>query len=44
MPAGASGVSIPLSLTVANRSEFNTEGEVRGAVGLTFDFDSLFAR
>ena len=44
MPAGASGVSIPLSLTVANRSEFNTEGEVRGAVGLTFDFDTLFAR
>lgn len=45
MPAGASGVKIPLSMTLANRSEFNTgETEVRGAIGLSFDFDTLFAR
>ncbi len=43
-PAGRSGVRIPLSFTVANRSEFNTENEVRGAIGLTFDMDKLFSR
>ncbi|MGH7553396.1 MAG: hypothetical protein ACREMQ_10280, partial [Longimicrobiales bacterium] len=45
IPAGAGGAAqIPLSFTVANRSEFNTEHEVRGSVGLTFDLDKLFAR
>ena len=43
-PAGKSGVRIPLSITVANRSEFNTKSEVRGAIGLTFDMDKLFSR
>lgn len=43
-PAGRSGARIPLSVTVANRSEFNTETEVRGAIGLTFDLDTLFSR
>jgi len=43
-PAGRSGVRIPLSFTVANRSEFNTENEIRGAIGLTFDLDKLFSR
>ena len=43
-PAGRSGVRIPVSFTVANRSEFNTETEVRGAIGVTFDMDQLFSR
>jgi hypothetical protein len=43
-PAGKSGVQIPVSLTMANRSEFNTEREVRGAIGFTFDMDKLFSR
>jgi hypothetical protein len=44
IPAGRSGVQIPVSVTFANRSEFNTESDVRGAIGLTFDLDKLFAR
>jgi hypothetical protein len=44
VPAGRSGAQIPVSFTVANRSEFNTENEVRGSVGLTFDLDKLFVR
>jgi hypothetical protein len=45
IPAGGRGAAqIPLSFTVANRSEFNTEHEIRGSVGLTFDLDKLFAR
>jgi hypothetical protein len=45
LPAGQSGVRIPLSFTVANRTEFNTEKtEVRGAIGVTFDLDKLFVR
>lgn len=45
LPAGsASGVRIPISLTVANRSEFITEKkEVRASIGMTFDLDKLFA-
>lgn len=45
IPAGGGGAAqIPLSFTVANRSEFNTEHEMRGSVGVTFDLDKLFAR
>ena len=43
-PVGRSGAKLPLSVTVANRSEFNTETEVRGSIGLTFDLDTLFSR
>jgi len=39
-----SGVKIPVSLTVANRTELIKEKEVRGTVGVTFDFDSLFSK
>lgn len=45
IPAGAGGAAqIPFSFTVANRSEFNTESEIRGSVGVTFDLDKIFAR
>jgi hypothetical protein len=37
------GVKVPLSLTVANRTEFIKENEVRANVGVTFDLDALFA-
>lgn len=43
-PLGRSGAKLPLSVTIANRSEFNTETEVRGSIGLTFDLDTLFSR
>ncbi len=42
-PAGSNGVRIPLSFTIANRSDFKTEKEIRGSVGLTFDLDKLFS-
>lgn len=44
LPAGRSGARIPMSFTLANRSEFNTETELRGSIGLTFNLDTLFSR
>ncbi len=44
LPMGSSGAQVPISFTLANRSEFNTEHEIRGSIGLTFDFDKLFVR
>jgi hypothetical protein len=43
-PAGGNGIKIPVSFSIANRSEFITEKEIRGSIGLTFDLDSLFSR
>lgn len=42
IPAGKDGMKIPLSMTFANRSEFQKEKHVRGSIGLTFDLDKLF--
>ncbi len=39
----ANGVALPLSFTVANRSELVKERLVRGQFGVTFSFDSLLA-
>lgn len=39
-----SGVKIPISFTYSNRTELITEHEKRGAIGITYDFDSLFAK
>jgi hypothetical protein len=39
-----SGIKIPISFTYSNRTELNTEREKRGAIGITYDFDSLFAK
>jgi hypothetical protein len=45
IPAGkGSGVKIPLSFTYANRTELIKESEVRGAIGVTFDLDSIFSK
>lgn len=44
IPAKDSGVKIPISFTVANRTELIKEKDVRGTIGVTFDFDSLFSK
>ena len=41
MPARLGGISLPISLTVANRTELIDEREVRGQVGFTLDFSVL---
>jgi hypothetical protein len=38
------GVSIPISLTWASRTELINESDVRGSIGITFDLDKLFAK
>jgi hypothetical protein len=35
-------VTIPVSFTYANRTDLNKEADVRGSVGITLRFDSLF--
>lgn len=42
LPAANNGVRIPLSLTVANRTELIKESDVRGQIGVSFNLDSLF--
>lgn len=44
IPAKGTGVKIPISLTIANRTELIKEREVRGNIGVTFDMDSIFAK
>lgn len=44
VPVKGSGIKIPISLTVANRTELIKESDVRGNIGMTFDLDSLFSR
>lgn len=39
-----SGISVPLSITIANRTELLTGMDVRGQVGLTYSFDSLLGK
>ena len=41
VPVKGSGVKIPLSVSVANRTELLKEKDVRGHIGLTFDMDVL---
>lgn len=40
---GLTGVELPLSLTVANRTELIEETDIRGLVGFTIDTSRLFA-
>jgi hypothetical protein len=44
IPIRGTALKIPLSLTVANRTELIKEKEVRGNFGVTFDLDSLLAK
>jgi hypothetical protein len=44
VPIKGTGFKIPFSVTVANRSEFVKEKEIRGNFGFTLDLDTLFAK
>jgi len=44
LPVKGSGVKIPISISVANRTELIQEKDVRVNFGITFDFDSILAR
>jgi hypothetical protein len=43
IPVKGSGVKIPLSVSIANRSELLKEKNIRGHIGLTFDLDVISA-
>jgi hypothetical protein len=43
-PIGSTGVRIPISMTFSNRTELIKESQVRGHIGITFDFDKIFSR
>jgi hypothetical protein len=40
----SSGVSVPLSMTVSNRTELLTGMDVRGQIGISYDFSSLLSK
>ncbi|MCP5114675.1 MAG: hypothetical protein GY953_27925, partial [bacterium] len=42
-PIGKSGVSIPLSVSWANRTELIKANEVRGQFGFTFNLDQILS-
>jgi len=44
IPVKGSGVKIPFSFSVANRTDLIKETDVRGSFGFTFDLDSIFAK
>jgi hypothetical protein len=44
VPVKGSGARIPLSVTIANRTELINESVIRANVGVTYDLDSIFAR
>jgi hypothetical protein len=44
IPVKGSGVKIPFSFSVANRTDLIKETDVRGNFGVTFDLDSIFAK
>ena len=43
-PVKGSGVKIPLSFSVANRTELIKERDVRGNIGITFDLDTIVSK
>ena len=44
VPVKGSGVKVPVSVTIANRTELIKESVVRANVGITYDLDTIFAR
>lgn len=44
VPIKGTGFKIPVSMTVANRTELIKEKEVRGNIGFTLDLDTFFAK
>ncbi len=43
-PVKGAGISIPLSLTTANRTELVKQSTVRGTIGIAFNLDAIFAK
>ena len=43
LPVKDSGVKIPISISYSNRTDLIKEKDIRGHIGITYDFDSLFA-
>jgi hypothetical protein len=41
IPMSDSGMSVPISFTMSNRTELIKDREIRGNIGLTFDLDKL---
>jgi hypothetical protein len=41
MPVRNSGIKVPISISVANRSELVTERDVRAHIGFTFNYDVI---
>jgi hypothetical protein len=41
IPVKGSGVKIPISFTVSNRTELIKETDIRGNIGVTFDLDTI---
>jgi hypothetical protein len=41
LPSLLKGLSLPISVTVANRRELVDEAEIRGQVGFTIDFSKF---
>jgi hypothetical protein len=44
IPIKSLGIKFPVSVTFANRTELIKEKEVRGNIGFTFNWDTLFSR
>lgn len=44
IPMGDGGFKIPISITRSNRTELIKENEIRGTIGLSYDFDALFSK
>jgi hypothetical protein len=44
IPTKSAGISIPLSITWASRTELIKESDVRGNIGISFDLEKLFAK
>jgi len=44
IPVKGSGVKIPISFSIANRTELIKEQDIRGNIGITFDLDSIIGK
>lgn len=44
MGKAASGIKVPFAITFANRTELINKSDVRGQIGISYDFDALFSK
>jgi hypothetical protein len=44
IPMGDGGFKIPISITRSNRTELIKENDIRGTIGISYDFDALFSK